>query len=348
MIKRTKEQAEKRADSLLNVIKNAVERFSFYAREFSDDPSAEQNGGDLDWFADGAMVPAFNQAVLDGKVGDIVKAETPFGYHIIHITGKKDPIKKVRVALISRTIEPSKETYQQVFLAASDFAIRNNTREKFDIAVIDQGLNKRTADNQGKMSNSIPGVEFPRQILYWAFNEKTSEGSVSPVYDMGKSCVVALLKKRYEKGTATLESIKSRIELMVKREKKAEILIGRVQQAIDQTKDIALIASQLNAKVDTLVNVNFGSFNLPGGYGPEKDVIGRIFSMNQGQTAGPVKGTQGVYVVTVDEFDKPPVLSDYTQQKKALFNAVKARAGREAYNALLENAEMEDNRIMYY
>ena len=347
-ITRTRELAEKRADSLMNVIKNAVERFPFYAREFSDDPSAEQNGGDLDWFADGAMVPAFNKAVLDGKVGDIVKVETPFGYHIIHITGKKDPTRKVRVATVTRAVQPSKETYQQVFLTASDFATRNNTREKFDIAVIDKGLNKRTADNQGKMTNSIPGVEFPRQILYWAFNEKTEEGSVSPVYDMGKSCVVALLKKRYEEGTATLESVKTRIEPLVKREKKADILIGRIQQAINQTRDINVIASQLNTKVDTLESINFGAFNLPAGYGPEKDVIGKIFSMNQGQTAGPVKGSQGVYVVTVDSFEKPAVLSDYTQQKKTLFNAVKGRAGREAYNALLKNADLEDNRIMFY
>jgi peptidyl-prolyl cis-trans isomerase D len=294
------------------------------------------------------MVPAFNKAVLEGNVGDIVKVETPFGYHIIHITGKKDPIKKVRVALVTRAVEPSKETFQKVFLTASEFATRNNTREKFDIAVIDQGLNKRTADNQGKMSNSIPGVEFPRQILYWAFNEKTEVGSVSPVYDMGKSSVVALLKKRYEEGTATLESVKTRIEPLVKREKKADILIGRIQQAISQTKDITAIASQLNTKVDTLENINFGAFNLPAGYGPEKDVIGKIFSMSQGQTAGPVKGAQGVYVMTVDAFEKPAVLSDYTQQKKTLFTAVKGRAGREAYNALLKSADLEDNRIMFY
>ncbi|HNS16308.1 MAG TPA: SurA N-terminal domain-containing protein [Bacteroidales bacterium] len=347
-VTRTREQAERRADSLMNVVKNAMERFSFYAREFSDDPSSEQNGGDLDWFPDGAMVPAFNKAVMDGKVGDIVKTETPFGFHVIHVTGKKEPTKKVRVAIVSRAIEPSKETYQQVFLAASDFATRNNTREKFDIAVINQGLNKRTSDNLVKMSNSIPGVEFPRQILYWAFNEKTAEGSVSPVYDMGKSSVVALLKKRYEKGTAPLEAVKTRIEPLVRREKKAEILMGRLQQITSQTKDLPSIASQLNSKVDTLQNITFGSSNLPGGYGPEKEVIGTIFSLNQGQTAGPVKGTQGVYVFTVDAFDKPAVLSDYTQQKKTLLNAVRGRAGREAYNALLENADLEDNRIMFY
>ncbi len=345
-ITRTQEQAQKRADSLMVVVGNAVERFTFYAREFSDDPSSEQNGGDLDWFADGAMVPAFNQAVVNGKVGDIVKAETPFGFHIIQITGKKEPTRKVRVAMVSRTIEPSKETYQKVFLEASDFATRNNTREKFDIAVINQGLNKRTADNQLQMSNSIPGIEFPRQILYWAFNEKTEVGGVSPVYDMGKSCVVVLLKQRYEKGIAPLNAIKTRIE--VKSEKKAEILLGRIQQVMGQTKDLAIIASQLSSRVDTLQNITFGSSNLPGGYGPEKDVIGTIFSLAQRQTAGPVKGTQGVYVLTVDAFDKPAALSDYKQQQKTLFNAAKGRAGREVYNALLENAEMEDNRIMFY
>ena len=53
-------------------------------------------------------------------------------------------------------------------------------------------------------------------------------------------------------------------------------------------------------------------------------------------------------MVTVDAFEKPAALSDYTQQKKTLFNAAKGRAGREAYNALLENAELEDNRIMFY
>lgn len=347
-ITRTKEQAEKRADSLLNVIQNNVDRFSFYAREFSDDPSAEQNAGDLDWFPDGRMVPAFNQAVLEGKVGDIVKAETSFGYHIIHITGKAEPTKKVRVAAIMRSIEPSKETYQSTFLAASDFATRNNTREKFDQAVVANGLNKRTADNQGKMSNSIPGVEYPRQILYWAFNEKTGEGDVSPVFDMGKSCVVAVLKKRYEEGTAPLESVRTRIEPLVRRDKKAELLIGQMKQAFSQPGGLEAIASRLNTTIDTLENINFGSFNLPAGYGPEKEVIGTIFSMNEGQISDPVKGSQGVYVFTVDKFEKPAPLTDFTQQKRTLLSSVKGRAGREVYNALQEAADIEDNRIMFY
>ena len=66
--------------------------------EFSDDGSVAQNSGDLGWFADGQMVYAFNEAVADSKVGDISMVETPFGYHIIKSTGKKEEVKKGKVA----------------------------------------------------------------------------------------------------------------------------------------------------------------------------------------------------------------------------------------------------------
>jgi parvulin-like peptidyl-prolyl isomerase len=294
------------------------------------------------------MVPQFNQAVLEGKVGDVVKVETEFGFHIIRITGKKDPVKKVRVATITRAIVPSKETYQATFLAASDFATRNNTIDKFNQAVTEKGLNKRTADNQGIMSNNIPGVEFPRQILYWAFNDKTNPGEVSPVFDMGKSSVVAVLKKRYEEGIATLENARTRMEPLVKREKKAEILISRIQQALQQTQDITELARRLNTKVDTLNSVTFGAFNLPGGYGPEKEVIGTIFSMKPGQLSGATKGVGGVYVMILDKIDEPTPINDFTQQKKVLASSVISRAGQGVYNALEEKTDIEDNRIKFY
>jgi len=43
------------------------------------------------------MVPAFNQACIDTKTGKVTLAETPFGFHVIKVTGKKDKVKKVKV-----------------------------------------------------------------------------------------------------------------------------------------------------------------------------------------------------------------------------------------------------------
>ncbi|MBC8487813.1 MAG: SurA N-terminal domain-containing protein, partial [Bacteroidetes bacterium] len=73
-VTRTKEEAEAFADSLLNVINASPDKIEILAIEFSNDPSAAENSGNLDWFADGSMVYQFNNAVLKGQVGDITMA----------------------------------------------------------------------------------------------------------------------------------------------------------------------------------------------------------------------------------------------------------------------------------
>lgn len=80
--KLTKEEALAKANELLAKLK-AGEDFATLAAAHSDCPS-KQRGGDLGEFDRGRMVPAFEKAVVDNKVGAIVgPVETDFGYHII-------------------------------------------------------------------------------------------------------------------------------------------------------------------------------------------------------------------------------------------------------------------------
>ncbi len=82
-ITRTKEEALARAQECLERAR-AGDQFEDLAREYSDGPSGPR-GGELGEFPQGAMAPAFDDAVFAcevGKVTDIV--ETPFGYHIIY------------------------------------------------------------------------------------------------------------------------------------------------------------------------------------------------------------------------------------------------------------------------
>jgi len=81
-ITRSKEEAMARCEEVLaKLAEGAV--FEDLAREYSDGPSAK-SGGDLGEFQEGRMVPAFEAATFECKVGDTTGiVETDFGYHII-------------------------------------------------------------------------------------------------------------------------------------------------------------------------------------------------------------------------------------------------------------------------
>ena len=82
----TQDKTEEEALTLIQEIHKNVTAANFaeYARKYSQDPGSKDNGGDLGWFGQGAMVPEFEQTAfaLDvGKISEPVK--TQFGYHLI-------------------------------------------------------------------------------------------------------------------------------------------------------------------------------------------------------------------------------------------------------------------------
>ncbi len=344
-ITRSKEDADRMADSILNVLRVDNTKLKALATQLSDDGSAKQNNGDLGWFADGSMIGPFNQAVLTGKVGDIVKVETMFGFHIVKITGKKDPVNKIRVAIIERTIDPSTKTFQDVYTQASTFAGENNSRAKFDAAVTNLGLNKRTANYLREMGNSIPGVDNPREIVRWSFNEKAKIGDVSPVFDVGGSYIVAVLTVIREKGISPLDQMKDNIRTFVLNEKKASIIDEKIKSS---GTDIYQIARDFSTKVDTNLNLTFASRNIPG-FGSEFQVIGQIFSMKEGDQSGPIQGNGGVFVVKVDRFYEPSKPADYNLYRDQVLGNFRSRMqGNPVFTALQKKADTEDHRLLYF
>ncbi len=83
-----KEQAKTKADELYKQAN--ANNFATLAKENSSDAGSKDKGGDLGSFVKGQMVPAFENAAFQAKVGEIVgPVETDFGYHIIYKTGEQ-------------------------------------------------------------------------------------------------------------------------------------------------------------------------------------------------------------------------------------------------------------------
>jgi peptidyl-prolyl cis-trans isomerase C len=85
----TKAKARATIDSVLAKAK-AGQDFGALAKEFSQDPGSGAQGGDLNYFRRGMMVPEFNDAAFalqPGQLSDVVT--TQFGYHVIKVTDRK-------------------------------------------------------------------------------------------------------------------------------------------------------------------------------------------------------------------------------------------------------------------
>ena len=87
-----REKARAKAQELLAQVRKNPKSFAEVARKNSQDPGSATKGGDLDFFARGAMVKPFEDAVFGMKEGDISDVvESDFGFHIIVLTGIKAP-----------------------------------------------------------------------------------------------------------------------------------------------------------------------------------------------------------------------------------------------------------------
>ena len=85
-------KAKERATALLAQVRAAPASFADVAKKNSQDVGSAPSGGDLDFFAKGAMVKPFEEAVFALKKGDISDVvESDFGFHIIRLTDIKSP-----------------------------------------------------------------------------------------------------------------------------------------------------------------------------------------------------------------------------------------------------------------
>lgn len=340
---RTKEEAQALADSLFKVIKKDNSKIESLAKDFSDDPSAQTNNGDLGWFTDGMMVYTFNEFVQNNEVGTVGMVETPFGFHIIKVTGRNEATPKARIAVVAHEITASTATYQNVFAEANRFVTENTTAEEFNKAVEEQGLNKRTYPTLRSTSNYITGISNPRQIVRWAFDENTKVGDMSSIFDLDDMYVIAVLTESVPEGFIPEEKIAERYEFVIKKEKKGAML---AEQAKAYGTDYQKMIDNLKGE-KTTVDVTFEGRGF-GNFGVEDKVIGTVVGMKEGEVSEPIVGGNGLYVVKVVK-ETPATTTDYTniikEQRSKYTNQILNGA---AYSALKDEVKIEDNSLLFY
>lgn len=85
-----KKAARDRAMEIYEEVKKSKRPFEELVALYTDDVLSKRNGGDVGWQSRLTLMPAYYEAALKMKVGEVKGLiETQYGYHIIKVTGRR-------------------------------------------------------------------------------------------------------------------------------------------------------------------------------------------------------------------------------------------------------------------
>jgi len=156
-------KAKAKAIELLAAIRKSPESFAELAQKNSQDTGSALNGGDLDFFARGAMVKPFEDTAFSmrkGETSDVVESE--FGYHIIRLTDIKTPPQRSYEEMKPEfEADVRKQQAQKQFSELAE-AFTNGVYEQADsLKPIADRLKLEIRTATGVLRQPAPGVSGP-------------------------------------------------------------------------------------------------------------------------------------------------------------------------------------------
>jgi len=337
------DKALAKADSIKKLIQGG-KSFADMANMYSTDKQSAIKGGDLGTFGRGAMIPAFEEPVFNGKPGEYKIVTTQYGVHLIQIGAQKGSSKVVKVAVVDKLLTASSKTQSAAYSKAQAF-LASLDDDNFDQQATKAGLKKGVAENITGVAASLPGLTSARDVVRWAY--KAEKGDVSDqVFSVDDQYVVARLTAVKPKGILALDVIKKQIEPAVKNKVKARMLTEKFNAALKGSSNIDQVAQKAGSKVTPVQNIVFANPILPG-VSAEYKLIGSVFGSQPNKLSKVVEGQQGVYVFVVDSFINPAPLNNSVRERQQIAQALLQRAESQLFEALKDKANVKDNRAKF-
>src|SRR5215471_15380440 len=219
-----------KAEDILKQAKAGAD-FGELAKKYSEDEGSAKNGGDLDYFGRGKMVPEFENVAFTlqpGQISDLVKS--PFGYHIIKVTDKKAGTRRTLADMRQQLTDQL--AFERAQLQASELAAnlekQISTPADLDKVAKAQGL---TVQESGFFAKDEPimGLGPSPEAAARAFDLKI--GDVSTALRASRGFVFVTPTAKQDAYVPKLDEVKDRVRdevIKVKardlaREKAAEV-----------------------------------------------------------------------------------------------------------------------------
>ena len=337
---KTKEQAKKTADSIYRIVLRRPSKFKSLL-ELSSDKASNENDGEIEFSYVDGFAPEFKDFSFENNVGKISVIETDFGFHVIEILSQSKRKKAVKVANLALKLEASERTIDSIFNITSKFEIAIDKSNFRDVAS-DFNYKINPVNNIRELNENIPGVGAQRSIVRWAYNSDTKLNDIRRFNLQSGGYLVAMLTSINNEGLMSVEKASITAMSKIRKEKKAKMIMDKVNE-----KTLESISSNQNQNIQTALAVNMKNPVLSG-TGNEPSVVGYAFGLDEGETSKGIIGNSGVFYVLVDKIKYASVMSNYQSYMNLINSITIGSSNTKVYEALLESAEIEDNRSLFY
>lgn len=344
--------ADKRADSIMTAIRGGA-AFDTLAKRYSADPAAKTKGGNSRYVKAGdltALSPLINYAAFykNGK-GDLFKVKLPNGViYIGQITNSGGGKEGVKVAYLSKNIEPSEETVNSTYAKAQAFVQANRSLKDLEANAAAAGVTVREGKDLGQNASRVEQLTNASTIVSWAFNAGKVGETSDKVFQVDEnlpdgrkraSYAIVALTDAKEKGIATVDNVRDRVKAEVMKEKKAEKIMAK----IGTPKDLASLASSNGQQVMAAAGVSFAAPSIEN-VGREPKVQAAAFALKANQVSKPIAGSMGVFVLQPTMVGTAAQVTDVNPIKAQLLQPLQQAAEYSVTSALKKIMNVEDNR----
>jgi peptidyl-prolyl cis-trans isomerase D len=310
--------AKKRIDSIQLALKNGA-IFDSLAKKLSDDKGSAifggllrqptQSGDTTDYFTQGQMVKEFNDSAFMGKVGDIKKVKTAFGYHLIQIVDQRHFEMNYKIAYMAKTIVASEETDQNVANNAYQFAGEAKDYKSFEKTIQDKKYQKLSQADINAHAYQV-GELMSRDFVRAVFDaDKMKVMKTQQLQDSKKNNVyiVAVVTEINKPGLISVAKARPYVEPELKKMKKGLI----IKKAIGIPTSLEAVVDAMNKmyhpldtiKVVTEDSVRFNPQRSMSRIAGEQRLLGAAFNpANNGKliNEGIIGNNGNVYVAKVE------------------------------------------------
>ena len=226
--------------------------FAELAKQYSEDDSNKDKGGDLDYFGKGRMVPEFEAAAFGMKNGEISNlVKTSFGFHIIKMVDNQAEVVRPLDAVKPEIADQLRWQKAQQDAEAQAKALASAAKAPADL---DRLAGERSLElhDSGLFlpTDPIDGLGLQAELAAAMFALK--EGEISTPQRVARGWVIGTVSGRQDAYVPALDEVKDRVRDDVVRQKAAELAKQRaagIAAELKSAKDFAATAKKYKLEV---------------------------------------------------------------------------------------------------